>query len=119
MSPKWLRRVTAGATTSLLLTAVGALTGVASPDAEAADFSLTQGKVSVQLTQFETDLSADGRDGAGLICTFDVVPLAQPYQPVTQATCERALVWCATAARTAGVKALVTFYPGRETCEGR
>ncbi|HEX4471323.1 MAG TPA: hypothetical protein VH085_05100 [Nocardioides sp.] len=116
MSHSWLRRTTAGAGVGLLLTAVGALTGVGSVSADAADFSMTQGRVTVQLTPMENDMAADGRDGAGLICTFDVLPIGGSFVPMTLDNCIHALGSCASAARDSLQVALVTFYPDRETC---
>jgi hypothetical protein len=118
MSRSWLRRTAAGAGIGLLLTSVGALTGLGSGSANAVDFSLTAGRVTAQLSHIETDMSADGRDGASLICTFDVVPMASSYVTIPQETCIHALVSCGTAARKAGLKALVTFYQDRQTCQG-
>jgi hypothetical protein len=116
MSHSWLRRTTAGAGVGLLLTAAGALTGVGSVSADAADFSMSPGRVTVQLTPMENNMAADGLDGAGFICAFDVLPVGGSFVPMAQDICIYALHPCASAARDAAQLAQVTFYPDHVIC---
>jgi hypothetical protein len=113
---KHLRRTAAAATAALAISGAAVLTGLGAAPAQATDYSLSEGRVVVQLTPSETELVAFGFFFAASWCSVEVLPMAEGYVDIPMSDCSAALHECSIKAGPSPASAYIFFYPGRSTC---
>jgi hypothetical protein len=111
---KLFRRSAVAATAALAISGAAVLTSIA--PAQATDYSLSEGRVVVQLTPSETHLVAFGFFFAASWCSVEVLPMAEGYLDIPMSDCSAALHECSTKAGPSPASAYIIFYPGRSTC---